>query len=345
MSSANRGAAATAASAASVHVRAWASSSGSRTPSRVTARNPSRFAPSISTVYGASIHARALAADGDPAVDVELLVASPRTGRARRRDSPRAWDARARRTCATPATGRSGAAPSCGERTVKPLASRLAQMHRPESPGSSASPPHSSILPACAATAVGRPRSIGSAMNSPMSSARPVSTPSSGPARRVAERGHDRLGADQGDHPVGRVDVLDGEPRRQAGVGAARQRPAHRRSPRPGASSLPSSERITPTRGCQPVALAHGVEPAQAGLEVDVGAGDAEGEDEGHAVPERRAHVGLDVGGLVGRDLLAGAEPVGTPVAAGPLRDDRRRRPTRTPARSLPRCRARARCG
>ena len=56
MASANRGAAATAASAASAHVRAWASSSGSRTPSRVTARNPSRLAPSISTVYGASIH-------------------------------------------------------------------------------------------------------------------------------------------------------------------------------------------------------------------------------------------------------------------------------------------------
>src|SRR5258707_65618 len=47
-------------------------------------------------------------------------------------------------------------------------------MHWPESPGLSASPPHSRSLPAWAATAVGKPRSIGRAMNSPMSKAQPV---------------------------------------------------------------------------------------------------------------------------------------------------------------------------
>ena len=53
-----------------------------------------------------------------------------------------------------------------------------------------------------------------------------------------------------------------------------------------------------------------------------VAAGDAEREDERDPALQRRPHVRLDVGRLVGRHLVARAQPVGPPVAAGALGDD-----------------------
>jgi hypothetical protein len=77
-----------------------------------------------------------------------------------------------------------------------------------------------------------------------------------------------------------------------------------------------------PDAGCPAVALAELVEAAQAGLQMDVGAGDPEGEHEGNTVLQGGAHVRLDVGRLVGGHLVARPQPVRSPVAARALGDD-----------------------
>ena len=169
-----------------------------------------------------------------------------------------------------------------------------------------------------AATAVGIPRSIGSAMNRPMSSARPVMTPST-PRSSAAITGSGPIRATI---RSASVDVVGGESGRQRRDRARPGRPAGHPRWLASSRSRSTSDRTTPTSSDQPLRSAERVERLQAGVEMRVGPGDPEREDERHPVLDGGPDVGLDVGRLVGRDLLAGAEPVRAPVAAGALRHD-----------------------
>ena len=182
-----------------------------------------------------------------------------------------------------------------------------------ESPGDSASPPHSRSLPACAATAVGSPRSIGSAMNRPMSSARPVTTPST-PASSAAMIGSGPISA-----TIRAASSTSDAVERADGAG----RPARgdRRASR-GVDSRTATAPTGPRRrpGSSPRRRTSASNARRQLVEVGVRAGDAEREHERHAVADRGAHVRPYVRRLVRRHLLARAEPVRPPVAAGALR-------------------------
>ena len=257
--------------------------------------------------------ARTLAADAGRRLDVGRVgeVEAGRPG------SPPASGGSARRTCATPASGPSPGRP--------PTATGPRARSRPDWPRgtgpSRPAPARGRRTPAAsrrsAATAVGIPRSIGSAMNSPMSSARPVITPST-PRSSAAITGSGPIRATI-------RSAWSTSPAVSGATGPRRARRGRRRSPPAMVASSRSrstSDRTTPTSSDQPLRSAERVERLQAGVEMRVGPGDPEREDEGHTVLDRGPHVRLDVGRLVGRHLLAGAEPVRAPVAAGALRHD-----------------------
>ncbi len=120
----------------------------------------------------------------------------------------------------------------------------------------------------------------------------------------VGERCHDRFGSDQRDHPLRRLDVAAREPRGQAG-------PVTRRYA--GHAVIDAACNVRRTQlgpdhrdlGIPALLDTQIVELPQAAIEVDVCAGDADGEHERDAVLARSPQIGADVRGDIGRDLLA----------------------------------------
>ena len=268
----------------------------------------------MSTVYGASCQT---APSHRTPSSVSVYVASAEVEGAARVLLERRVG-RARRTCATPASAPWRRPSADGDRTSKPVSSTAG----PDRPARSRPGPGPGRRTRAASRRARRRRwgcrcSIGSAMNRPMSSARPVRTPSTPRASRSM------IGSGPISATMRSASATSHGERQRAVPGAVGRRDDRGSvGDRRGQVVLADLGADHAERGVPAVAGAQLVEGPQAGLQVHVAAGDAEREDERDAVLQGRPHVRLDVGRLVRRHLVARAQPVRAPVAAGALGDD-----------------------